>query len=111
MAAERIHVALVADGRYLPGLAAARASIAAACSDPSRLEFHEFGSDAALAERIRRDFGTYKGSPMAFLRLYLPEQSFTICSISKNADSCWSAIPTTVTDASLNAFCNRTYDG
>ena len=70
---EAIHIALAADGRYQNGLVATRASIAAACSAPERLEFHEFGADAALAERIRRDFGTYKCSPMAFLRLYLAE--------------------------------------
>ena len=43
------------------------------CSDPSRLVFHEFGEEPSFVERMRRDFGTYKGSPMTFLRLYLGE--------------------------------------
>ena len=45
----------------------------ASCSAPERLAFHLFGDDQEITVRIRADFGTYKGSPMAFLRLYLGE--------------------------------------
>ena len=64
---------MAADGAYRKGLEVAKASMIASCSDPSRLEFHLFGDDGQLAARIRSDFGTYKGSPIAFLRLYLGE--------------------------------------
>lgn len=70
---DKVHVVMAADGAYMKGLEVAKASMEESCSDPSRLEFHIFGEDSALANRIRRDFGTYKGSPMAFLRLYLGE--------------------------------------
>ena len=70
---DKVHVVMAADGPYLNGLAVAKASMIASCSDPSRLEFHLFRGDPALEQRIRSDFGTYKGSPMAFLRLYLGE--------------------------------------
>lgn len=69
----KIHVVLAADAGYVKGLEVAKASMIASCSDPSRLEFHLFGDDPVLERRIRGDFGTYKGSPMAFLRLYLGE--------------------------------------
>jgi len=64
---------MAADAGYMKGLEVAKASMIASCSNPSRLEFHLFGDDPALEQRIRSDFGTYKGSPMAFLRLYLGE--------------------------------------
>ena len=70
---DRIHVVMAADGPYMKGLEVAKASMVESCSNPSRLDFHLFGEDAALSERIRSEFGTYKGSPMAFLRLYLGE--------------------------------------
>ena len=70
---ETIHVAMAADGPYQKGLDFARESMLRSCSDPSRLQFHVFGDDAALSARIRREFGTYKGSTMAFVRLYLAE--------------------------------------
>lgn len=70
---DRIHVAMVADGPYKTGLEVAKDSIVASCSDPSRLVFHFFGDDEVLSERIRQELGTYKGSPMAFVRLYLGE--------------------------------------
>jgi len=70
---DKIHVVMAADGPYMKGLEVAKATMLASCSDPSRLVFHLFGDDAALSERIRREFGSYKGSPMAFLRLYLGE--------------------------------------
>ena len=70
---ERVHVVMAADGPYLKGLEVAKANMVESCSDPGRLEFHLFGEAAVSSERMRREFGTYKGSPMAFLRLYLEE--------------------------------------
>ena len=70
---DKVHVVMAADKAYEKGLEVAKASMIGSCSDPSRLDFHIFTADPALMDRIRRDFGTYKGSPMAFLRLYLGE--------------------------------------
>ena len=70
---DKVHIAMVADGAYLKGLEVAKASMVESCSNPSRLQFHVFGEDAELGSRIQREFGLYKGSPMAFLRLYLGE--------------------------------------
>lgn len=70
---DKIHIVMAADANYRRGLEVAKASMVASCSDPERLEFHLFGEDKNLEDRIRNDFGTYKGSPMAFLRLYLGE--------------------------------------
>lgn len=71
--AGKIHVVMAADGPYLKELEVAKASMVESCSDPERIEFHLFREDAVSPERMRREFGTYKGSPMAFLRLYLGE--------------------------------------
>lgn len=73
MLPDRVHVVMAADGAYQKGLEVARASMIESASDPSRLEFHIFGEESGLKQRIRDEFGTYKGSPMAFLRLYLGE--------------------------------------
>lgn len=70
---EKVHVVMAADAGYRKGLDVAKASMVASCSDPERLAFHLFGDDPGLSARIRSEFGTYKGSPMAFLRLYLGE--------------------------------------
>ena len=70
---EKIHVVMAADEAYRKGLEVAKTSMIASCSEPERLEFHLFGDAPELMYRIRREFGTYKGSPMAFLRLYLGE--------------------------------------
>ena len=70
-----VHIALVADAPYRPGLETVRASMSRAAEDPGRLVFHEFGEKetGALDAEIRRDFGTYKGSSANFVRLYLPQ--------------------------------------
>lgn len=70
---EFIHIVLAADEKYRPGLEATKTSIVRSCRCPERLKFHEFRETPELAARIRREFGQYKGSPMAFLRLYLAE--------------------------------------
>lgn len=68
----KIHVAIFADDRYALGRDVVRESILRSCRSPYRLVFHCFGEEVGT-ERLRRDFGEYKGSPMAFARLYLPE--------------------------------------
>ena len=70
---DKVHIVMAADGAYMKGLEVAKASMVASCSDPSRLTFHLFGENEDMERRIRSEFGTYKGSPMAFLRLYLAE--------------------------------------
>lgn len=73
MGDSKIHVVMAADGPYLKGLEVAKASMVESCFDPERLEFHLFGEDAISQERMCNEFGLYRGSPMAFLRLYLGE--------------------------------------
>jgi len=68
-----IHVVMVADSAYRPGLEAARASMLRSCSMPERIVWHVFDETNVSAARIEREFGTYKGSVMTFVRLYLTE--------------------------------------
>jgi len=68
-----VPIALSADANYLPGLEVTRSSMVRSCRAPERLQFHVFRESPELAARIRREFGEYKGSVMAFVRLYLPE--------------------------------------
>lgn len=70
---DHVHVVMAADGAYKKGLEVARASMIESAGDPARLKFHIFDEGTGLEQRIRDEFGTYKGSPMAFLRLYLGE--------------------------------------
>lgn len=70
---DKIHIALAADENYRPGLEVTQRSMVRSCAHPERLEFHVFRETPELAARIRREFGEYKGSVMAFVRLYLPE--------------------------------------
>lgn len=70
---DKLHIVMAADEPYMKGLEVAKASMIASCSNPARLEFHIFGENPSLDARIRNEFGTYKGSSMAFLRLYLGE--------------------------------------
>ena len=69
----KIHVVMAADQGYSMGLEIAKASMVASCSAPERLEFHLYDDKAEVVSRILTDFGTYKGSTMAFVRLYLGE--------------------------------------
>ena len=73
MVEDKIHIVMAADGTYRKGLEVAKASLSESCAHPERLVFHLFDGDAAFADRVRREFGTYKGSTLAFLRLYLGE--------------------------------------
>lgn len=86
----KIHIVMAADAGYQKGLEVAKASMIASCSEPERLEFHLYEEDPVLSKRILREFGTYKGSPMTFLRLYLgellPDVDWVIWS---NVDTLW----------------------
>ena len=70
---DKVHVVMVADKAYEKGLEVAKASMIGSCSDPDRIEFHIFREEPELSERMRREFGTCRGSPMTFVRLYLGE--------------------------------------
>ena len=70
---DKVHVVMVADNAYEKVLEVAKASMIESCSAPDRIEFHIFREEPELSERMRREFGTYRGSPMTFVRLYLGE--------------------------------------
>ena len=70
---DRVHIALVANDRYRPGLLCTHDSMTKACRDPERLVFHEFG-DADMARFLDRiQLKDYNGSKLPYLRLFLPE--------------------------------------
>ena len=48
---DKVHIALVANERYRPGLECTKASMIRACATPERLVFHEFGD---VDMRLRR---------------------------------------------------------
>lgn len=110
-----VHVALVANHRYLPGLLATASSMALAASDRALLRFHVLSDgltdddktrlSALLAKcgasqavdyveppmsRIQAAFKPYKGSHAAFVRLFLceifPEEDWIIYA---DADTLW----------------------
>lgn len=70
-----VHIALVADNNYRQGLLTTKASMIKACKTPERLVFHEFGEAEAtpVMPLMKEHFGLYKGSPMAYLRLFFPQ--------------------------------------
>ena len=69
----KVHIALVANDRYRPGLSCTRHGMAKACRDPERLVFHEFG-DADMEPFLSRiPLEDYNGSKLPYLRLFLPE--------------------------------------
>lgn len=68
---DKIHIVLASDANYLPGLEVAKATMAAACADPSRLVFHIFDEED-LATCAVRDVPRWNGSHMPYLRLWLP---------------------------------------
>lgn len=70
---EKVHVALVANERYRPGLLCTKDSMVRACATPERLVFHEFG-DADMEPFLERfPLKDYNGSKLPYLRLFLPE--------------------------------------
>lgn len=69
----KVHIALVSNDRYRPGLECAKHSMLACCGEPDRLVFHEFG-DADMARFLERvELGNFNGSKLPYLRLFLPE--------------------------------------
>lgn len=70
---EKVHIALVANERYRPGLLCTKESMIRACAEPDRLVFHELG-DADMAPFLGRfPLKDYNGSKLPYLRLFLPE--------------------------------------
>lgn len=67
-----VHITLIADGKYLPGLRLTKASMAAACSDPTRLVFHEFNPDEHNLSELS-GLPPFKGGHAAYFRLLLPK--------------------------------------
>ena len=73
MATDKVHIALVANDRYRPGLECTKHSMLACCGDPDRLVFHEFG-DKDMARFVDRvELREFHGSKLPYLRLFLPE--------------------------------------
>lgn len=70
---EKIHVALVANERYRPGLECTKTSMIRACAEPERLVFHEYG-DADMTPFVGRvEMRDFNGSKLPYLRLFLAE--------------------------------------
>ena len=74
---DKVHIALVANERYRPGLECTKASMVRACATPDRLVFHEYGDKdmepflAQMESELRDFYGS--GSKLPYLRLFLPE--------------------------------------
>lgn len=70
---DKVHIALVANERYRPGLECTKTSMIRACATPERLVFHEFG-DVDMARFLNRvELRDFNGSKLPYLRLFLPE--------------------------------------
>lgn len=70
---DKVHIALVANDRYRPGLECTKASMIRACATPDRLVFHEYG-DVDMARFLNRvELRDFNGSKLPYLRLFLPE--------------------------------------
>ena len=74
---EKVHIALVANERYRPGLECTKASMLQVCATPDRLVFHEYGDAdmepflAQMESDLRDFYGS--GSKLPYLRLFLPD--------------------------------------
>lgn len=90
MSNDPIHIVLVADARFRIGLEATRRSIVESCSAPERLVFHEFDETNIDAQSVLADFGSFKGSVMAYVRIYLgsllPDLDFVVYA---DVDTLW----------------------
>lgn len=73
--AEKVHIVLIADARYRPGLEATRRSMIECCPTPERLVFHVLDEQSAapMADEIRTSFGTFRQSVMPVVRLFCAE--------------------------------------
>ena len=70
---DKVHIALVANDRYRPGLECTKASMLQACATPERLVFHEFGDKDMAPFLDRVELRDFNGSKLPYLRLFLPE--------------------------------------
>ena len=70
---DKVHIALVANDRYRPGLECTKASMLRACATPERLVFHEYGDKDMEPFLGRVPMEDYNGSKLTYLRLFLPE--------------------------------------
>ena len=68
----KVHVVLVADGKYRMGLEATKASIVASAKHPGRLVVHEL-DETSLPPGALDAFGEYYGSKMPMVRMLLGE--------------------------------------
>ena len=71
--ADKVHIALVANDRYRPGLECTKTSMIRACATPERLVFHEFGDKNMAPFLDRVELRDFNGSKLPYLRLFLPE--------------------------------------
>lgn len=69
---ERVHIALVANGPYLPGLRLTKASMIAAAKHPEKLVFHEFNVDEYDLSGLKA-LPPFKGGHAAYFRLLFPK--------------------------------------
>ena len=70
---DKVHIALVANERYRPGLECTKVSMVRACATPERLVFHEYGDKDMARFLDRVELRDFNGSKLPYLRLFLPE--------------------------------------
>jgi len=75
---DKVHIVLASDANYVPGLEVTRATMLAACSEPSRLVLHVFDeaslSDLQTSQAAKlQNLPLWNGSLMPYLRLFLPQ--------------------------------------
>lgn len=73
MLTPKIHITLVANERYRPGLEVTKRSMIDAAKDAESLCFHEYGDEEMVPFLARVPLENYNGSKLPYLRLFLPE--------------------------------------
>lgn len=73
MSTPKIHITLVANERYRPGLEVTKRSMIDAAKDAESLCFHEYGDVEMKPFLARVPLENYNGSKLPYLRLFLPE--------------------------------------
>lgn len=73
MLTPKIHITLVANERYRPGLEVTKRSMIDAAKDAESLCFHEYGDVEMEPFLARVPLENYNGSKLPYLRLFLPE--------------------------------------
>lgn len=69
----KIHIVLVANERYRPGLEVTKRSMVVAAKDAEGSCFHEYGDKEMEPFLARVPLENYNGSKLPYLRLFLPE--------------------------------------